>query len=103
MTAARARRSWFGKDGAMPFGASVTRLQSWQDAVEDGIIEPHEVTAQTERVMGLLRELEPLLDDDLHEKVTRVLEEWTVLNAMQGTLLIEEFGRGAISSRGEEG
>jgi len=94
-----ARRSWFESGGAMPFGASVTRLQSWQDAIEDGLIEPHEVAAQTERVMVLLRELEPMLDDAQHEKVTRVLEEWTVLHAMHGTLLVEEFGRGAVSSR----
>ena len=96
------RRSWFEPDATVPFGASVTRLRSWQDAIEDGIIEPHEVAAQTERVMGLLRELEPLLDDSIHEKVTRVLEEWTVLNAMQGTLLVEDFGRGAISARDSE-
>jgi hypothetical protein len=94
-----ARRSWFKTDGSMPFGASVTRLESWQDAIEDGIIEPHEVAAQTERVMALLRELEPMLSDEQHEKVTRVLEEWTVLNAMHGTLLVEEFGRGAPPSR----
>ena len=82
----------------MPFGGSIASLQSWQDAIEDGIIEPHEVAAQTERVLGLLRDLEPLLDDDAHERVTRVLEEWAVLQAMQGTLLVEEFGRGVPPS-----
>ncbi|MBS2013031.1 MAG: hypothetical protein JST00_09100 [Deltaproteobacteria bacterium] len=93
------RRRWFDHEGAMPFGGSIARLQSWQDAIEDGVIEPHEVAAQTERVLGLLRDLEPLLDDDVHERVTRVLEEWAVLQAMQGTLLVEEFGRGASSTR----
>jgi len=82
----------------MPFGGSIASLQSWQDAIADGIIEPHEVAAQTDRVLGLLRDLEPLLDDDAHERVTRVLEEWAVLQAMQGTLLVEEFGRGVPPS-----
>jgi Holliday junction resolvasome RuvABC endonuclease subunit len=98
-----ARRSWFEtkpRDDASatvssPLGFSVERLESWQQAIEDGIIEPHEVAEQTRRVLDLLRTLEPLLDDEQHEHVTRVLEEWTVLQAMQSTLLIEEFGAGA--------
>ena len=99
-----ARRGWFDRDGTAPFGSSVARLQSWQAALEDGIIEPHEVAAQTDRVVALLRELEPMLDDGQHEQVTRVLEEWAVLQAMQSTLLVEEFGVGgalAVPSGGE--
>lgn len=93
------RRSWFETRAsgveAAPFSGSVERLESWQRAIEDGVIEPHEVADQKERLVGLLRELEPMLDDAQHEKVTRVLEEWAVLQAMHGTLLVEEFGGGA--------
>ena len=108
------RRSWFGRsertadpsssagEGAtdagvqvVPFSKSIDRLESWQRAIEDGVIEPHEVVAQRDRLLAMLRELEPLLDDDQHEKVTRVLEEWAVLQAMHGTLLVEEFASGA--------
>ncbi len=80
-----ARRSWFdtAKSGdspeaarthASPFSGSIERLESWQRAIADGIIEPHEVAEQKERLVALLRELEPMLDDAQHEKVTRVLE-----------------------------
>jgi hypothetical protein len=91
-----ARRSWFDPagDGA-PFDGSVARLESWQAAMADGVIEPHELEDQKERVLGLLREIEPELDDALHEKVTRVLEELTVLQAMHATLLVDEFGGAA--------
>lgn len=102
-----ARRSWFEtltgegdrrsaapKHGS-PFSGSIERLESWQRAIEDGVIEPHEVAQQKDRVVALLRELEPMLDDAQHEQVTRVLEEWAVLQAMHGTLLVEEFGGGA--------
>lgn len=93
-----ARRSWFeptaGSSGASPFTHSVERLESWQRAIEDGVIEPHEVAEQKDRVVALLRALEPMLDDAQHEQVTRVLEEWAVLQAMHGTLLVEEFGAG---------
>lgn len=109
-----ARRSWFentpitedtsaaapagvAAQRGSPFSGSVERLESWQRAIEDGIIEPHEVAEQKERLVKLLRELEPMLDDAQHEKVTRVLEEWAVLQAMHGTLLVEEFGGGRDS------
>lgn len=98
-----ARRSWFAQTKtpdpatANPFTGSIERLESWQRAIEDGIIEPHEVAEQKDRVVALLRELEPLLDDTQHERVTRVLEEWAVLFAMQGTVLVEELGGGRAS------
>lgn len=82
------RRAWF--EGSDAF--RIERLESWQQAIEDGVIEPHEVAEQKTRVVDLLRQLEPMLDDAQHEQVTRVLEEWAVLQAMHGTLLIEEFG-----------
>ena len=110
-----ARRSWFetmtddASQGAAgvhssPFAGSIERLESWQRAIEDGIIEPHEVAEQKDRVLALLRELEPMLDDAQHEKVTRVLEEWAVLQAMHGTLLVEEFagGPGRIAAPPDE-
>ncbi|MBL8608307.1 MAG: hypothetical protein JNL38_13365 [Myxococcales bacterium] len=91
------RRAWFDtNDGKKPtFGGTLPRLESWQKAIEDGVIEPREVEEQRARLLAMLRELEPLLDDALHERVTRVLEEWTVLSAMQTTVLLEEFGGGA--------
>lgn len=89
------RRAWF-EAGATPF--AVERLQSWQKAIEDGVIEPHEVAEQKTRIVTLLRDLEPMLDDAQHEQVTRVLEEWAVLQAMHGTLLVEEFGGGRASA-----
>ncbi len=59
------------------------------------VIEVHELEAQKDLVLQLLRDLEPMLDDPLHERVTRVLEEWTVLSAMQTTLLLEDHsGKG---------
>ncbi len=90
------RRAWFdAKQGARStFGSTLPRLESWQKAVEDGIIEPREVEEQRQRLLAMLRELEPLLDDALHERVTRVFEEWTVLSAMQTTVLLDDLGGG---------
>lgn len=98
------RRSWFeavvgDPARSSPFSGSVERLESWQRAIEDGVIEPHEVAEQKDRVVSLLRALEPMLDDAQHEQVTRVLEEWAVLQAMHGTLIVEEFASGAAGRR----
>jgi hypothetical protein len=86
------RRSWFdAKQGERPtIGTALPGLDTWKQAVEDGVIEVHEVEAQKDLVLQLLRDLEPMLDDTMHERVTRVLEEWTVLSAMQTTLLLED-------------
>lgn len=92
------RRAWFGQETtSSPFEGSLERLESWQQAMADGIIEPHEVREQKARVLALLEALEPMLDDATHEAVTRVLEELTVLNAMHATLLVDEFGGGPVS------
>jgi hypothetical protein len=85
------RRPWFDVHDTLPFD-SVARLESWQEAMADGVIEPREIEAQRAKLLAMLRELEPLLDDATHERVTRVLEEWTVLTAMQATLLVDDLG-----------
>ncbi len=84
------RISWFSEEGdALFFQQYVDRMESWQQAVADGRIDPEEVRAQAERVAALLREIEPQLSDALHEQVTRLLLELAVLNAMQTTLFLQ--------------
>jgi len=84
------RASWFSEEGdALFFQRYVDRMESWQQAMEDGRVTPEEVKAQAERVAALMREIEPQLDDALHEQVTRLLLELAVLNAMQLTLFIQ--------------
>ncbi len=71
------------------FQEYVDRMESWQQAIADGRINPEEVRAQAERVAALLREIEPQLSDALHEQVTQLLLELAVLNAMQTTLFLQ--------------
>lgn len=84
------RIGWFSEEGdALFFQQYVDRMESWQQAIADGRVTPEEIKAQAERVAALLREIEPLLDDPLHEKVTRLLLELVVLHAMQTTLFLQ--------------
>lgn len=85
------RISWFSEEGdALFFQQYVDRMASWQQAIADGRIDPEEVRAQAERVAAMLREIEPQLSDELHARITQLLLELAVLNAMQTTLFLQK-------------
>ncbi|MBI4601747.1 MAG: hypothetical protein HY721_07285, partial [Planctomycetes bacterium] len=53
------------------------------EAVADGEVDDSEVKAQEERLVKCMKAVEPLLDDGLHAKVTRLLCELTAYDIMQ--------------------
>jgi hypothetical protein len=59
------------------------QMQSFLKAMADGVIEDSELQQQEKDVAALMAEVEPLLDDELHEKVTRLLCEVAVYDMMQ--------------------
>lgn len=84
MEAAVGRQSWFDpQSNQVLFDRFVERMESWQQAIADGVITSQEIQNQAELVARLLREIEPKLSDELHDKVTRVLYELAVFNEMQ--------------------
>jgi hypothetical protein len=78
------RLKWFDEDSHEPLIETYARrLDSFVQTMADGVVDDAELRAQEERLVGLMRELEPLLDDNLHEKVTRLLCELTAYDIMQ--------------------
>jgi hypothetical protein len=69
------------------------RMDSWQQAMADGIIEPAEVEAQSELVRALLHTLEQSLDDSTHSQVGEVFGELAVLQGMQSFELVHRLSR----------
>jgi hypothetical protein len=59
------------------------RMKSFLDAMADGVIEKHELKEQEARLVALMKEVEPKLEDSLHEKVTNLLCELAVYDLMQ--------------------
>ena len=59
------------------------KLDSFLDAVADARIETRELDEQEKRVVSLMKEVEPLLSPEAHEKVTRLLCEVTAYDLMQ--------------------
>ena len=81
-----ARANWFdSQSNELLFSKYVSQMDSWQKAMADGVIEPEEIEQQAQRVAGLLREIEPKLSDELHDKLTQALYELAVLYGMVQT------------------
>lgn len=59
------------------------KLSGFMEAMADGKIERHELAEQEERVVALMKKVEPELSDGLHEDVTRLLCELTAYNVMR--------------------
>lgn len=79
-----ARTSWFDETAAHPLiQEQVTKLESFTDALADGIVTRQEVVGQEARLVEAMKKLEPLLDDAQHAEVTRTLVELTAYNVMR--------------------
>ncbi|MEI6657551.1 MAG: hypothetical protein WCO76_03340 [Planctomycetota bacterium] len=79
-----AKTPWFDDSTDTPLIAEYARkLDSFLDAVADARIETRELDEQEKRVVSLMKEVEPLLSPEAHEKVTRLLCEVTAYDLMQ--------------------
>jgi hypothetical protein len=81
---AAGRMHWFDEKTHHPLIEEYARqLDSFLTTMADGRVDDAEIKAQEERLVGLMREVEPQLDDALHAKVTRLLCELTAYDLMQ--------------------
>ena len=80
----KTRSSWIDEETQAPLIDEYARqLDSYVETFADGNVDKVELKAQEEQVRELLKEIEPQLDDALHEKVTKLLCELTAYNIMQ--------------------
>src|SRR5262245_10119398 len=78
------RITWLDDKDEQPLIDSHARkLQTFVDAMADGVIDTGELKAQEKRLVARLKEVEPLLPDDVHASVTELLCELTAYNIMQ--------------------
>jgi RNase P subunit RPR2 len=76
--------SWFDERSHKSLIESQARqLNSFIQTFADGKVDQAELKAQEERLINLMKEIEPKLDTELHEKVTRLLCELTAFDLMQ--------------------
>ena len=79
-----ARQNWLDDDGeSTVIDDYAQKLTSFVEAMADGQIDADEVAGQEQRVVDLMKEVEPTLDDATHAKVTQLLCEMSALSIMQ--------------------
>jgi hypothetical protein len=83
-SAGSVKSTWFDEEANTPLIAQeAQRLESFVAAMADGQVTDAEVKAQEQRVVKLLKEIEPLLEPKLRDRVTELLCELTAYDMMQ--------------------
>jgi hypothetical protein len=76
--------TWFDEKSNLPIIAEeAKRLESFVAAIADGVVTDAELKSQEERVVKLMKEIEPQLEPKLHDRVTELLCELTAYDMMQ--------------------
>jgi hypothetical protein len=89
-----ARASWFDDKAEHPIlHEELQKLESFTNALADGVITENELKDQEQRLVAAMKTLEPQLGDELHDKVTTVLLELTGYNVMR---LLSELQAGRM-------
>ena len=79
-----ARTSWFDDKATHPvIQEKVSKLESFTNAMADGVVSTQELTDQEARLVTAMKSLEADLSDELHAKVTTVLVELTAYDVMR--------------------
>jgi hypothetical protein len=98
--AAATKSTWFDEQANTPLiSDKAQRLDSFVAALADGQVTDAELRSQEERVVKLLKEIEPQLEPKLHERVTELLCELTAYDIMQ-TINMMQQSRPASKFRG---
>lgn len=88
---AAGRSAWLDEASATPVIAQqAQRMESFLAAMADGRIDEAELQAQEARLVRLMQEVEPLLDEKLHAKVTELLLELTAYDMMQALCSLQQ-------------
>lgn len=83
-----ARERWH--DGERPvIEEQLWHLESYLDALGDGVIDDAEFDEQARRAVAAMRSVEADLDDAQHERVTALLMELTAYNVMRLLRVLE--------------
>ena len=82
---------WLDEDTDEPLIAEqAQRLEAFLAALADGRVDEGELQAQQQRLVQLMREVEPLLDEKLHAKVTQLLCELTAYDIMRAVHTMQQ-------------
>jgi len=85
------RQSWLDDATQTPLIDEYTqKLSTFIQAMADGKIDSTELTEQERRLVDLMKQVEPQLDDALHAQITQLLCELTAYNVMQALFSLQD-------------
>jgi hypothetical protein len=88
--AANTKTTWFDEtSNASLIADQAQKLESFIQTMADGQVTDDEVKAQESRVVKLMKEIEPKLEGQLHERVTQLLCELTAYDLMQALNMMQ--------------
>jgi hypothetical protein len=78
------RISWFDEHTHVPvIDEQVQNLESFVDAMADGVIDDTELEKQQSSVVAAMKAVEGDLNDEQHAKITRLMVELSAYNVMR--------------------
>ena len=78
-----ARTNWFDDSDLPIIDEQVQKLESFTQAMADGVVEKRELEQQENSLIKAMKAVESGLDDAQHAKVTRLLVELSAYNIMR--------------------
>ena len=78
-----ARQSWIDANSNPDLDAHVEKLEHFVSSMADGQIDAKELETQENNLVAAMREVEKVLDDATHAKVTKLLAELTAYSVMR--------------------
>ena len=98
--AANTKTSWLDEAAnTSRISEKAQKLESFLSAVADGKVTDAELKSQEERLVKLMKEIEPQLEPALHDRVTELLCELTAYDLMQAMHMMQA-ARPATKFRG---
>lgn len=78
-----ARQSWLDADSHPTIDAHVQQLEHFSKAIADGLIDKDELATQEKNLIAAMKDVESVLDDAAHAKVTKLLAELAAYTVME--------------------
>ena len=78
-----ARQSWIDADSNPDLDAHVAQLEHFTKSMADGVVDAKELETQENNLVKAMRDVEAVLDDATHAKVTKLFAELTAYSVMR--------------------
>lgn len=78
------RKSWIDPEtNELRIDGYAKKLKTFTRAFADGVISEQEISDQQARLIDLMKDIEPAIDDATHTRITKMITELTAFNIMQ--------------------